>query len=1025
MADVQRLQELMEENERLKKHIKWYVSTYEERSIPGIIKEKYKKKFKKTYIRLINSALKSNAIKKKYALAYALEFVKENGINFSLHETFEYLKKEGFKGLRVSKTILRKKAVEKLKQHFLYIPPKVAESDIPSITEDLKNIKFNPKISIIIPTYNTKPQHLRLTIESVRSQLYTNWELCIADDCSTNQATRDLLVEYQVDKRIQINFLKKNSGISIASNAAIQLASGDYLALLDHDDEITPDALYWFVKEINEHPDAEILYSDECKIDDNNILSDFFLKPDWSPELLINMMYVGHLTVYKRNFLVNKVGLFRKEYDFSQDYDLMLRAVEKTNNICHIKKVLYHWRLTEGSSSQGDKPYARISNLAALQNAAERRHIKGKVIELPTANRLKIEAGNGKKVSVIIPTDSYDNLKETLNSIIGITTYSNLEIVPVTNSKLIREMKELFYDERICYAIYDKPYNFSDKCNVGAQCATGDILIFYNDDVRPLQEDWVENTIEFLEIPGIGGVSPKLIYENDTIQYAGMATGVRNLTGTTFHCYPKDSTHYINFAQSVRNVSILSGACMAMPKKLFNELGGFDSVNTPSSHSDVDLSFKILDAGYRCVYTPYACLRHIGHLSLGEHEKIETKKKKDKSDIFLLKRWIKYLPEDRFFTEPMKSHLYHDSPEPFNLYAPLKIVTYGKKGDVLLVSHDLSLSGAPIMLFDTAKVLMQNGYYVIVVCPDDGPLRMVYQENGIAVIIDTLVLREHHSFERFAKNFDYIICNTVVTWPVVKQMQHIVKTVWWIQEGNVVNLFTHNQNFIETLAGAKNLVGVSDYSISFVKPYNKQIKKIYNACYDVKVERPDRYEHKKKVIFGLIGSIEPRKGQDVLINALESLSADMHNKIEVWFIGRTLDINYLESLMERIHKLGFVKILGEKNRAQCMSLMSEIDVVLNISRDDPFPVVLVEAMCLEKACIVSSNSGLAELIQNGDNGYVFPSEDAEALACQINLLIENANAIGRIGANARRTYEKFLTIDKFQQKLMTLMEEVE
>ena len=1008
---------LRDDYEFVRKGLEWYKATYEDRSLAGVIKEKLKAKVRHIYRSLINFILKRKRLKRKYALTYSLEYVRENGIRYSAKRTAVLVRTKGFKS--ISRAALQKKAVEKLKASQSLLVPVSLHVESEGTEISLQELKYKPRISIIMPVFNSRPALLELAIKSVKDQLYDNWELCIADDCSTSPETILSLKKYKKDYGIKIHFSKKNGGISEASNAAIKLATGDFIALLDHDDELTPDALYWIVKKINEQKNADIIYSDECKVDEQGNLSDYFFKPEWSPELLINMMYIGHLTVYRREFLLNKVGLFRKEYDYSQDYDLALRATEKTQNIFHVDKIIYHWRLTAGSGSQGDKPYARITNLSALKDAAKRRKIKGEIIELPTANRLKIQLNPDTKVSLIIPTDSYENLMETIESIRSNTAYANYEIVPVTNSPLIEKMKETISSENIFYVPYDKEYNFSDKCNTGVFSSSGEIVIFFNDDVRPLQDDWISNTIEFLEIPGVGGVSPKLIYENDSIQYAGMATGVRNLTGTTFHCYPKDSTHYINFPQLVRNVSILSGACMAMRKKLFQQLNGFDIENTPVAHSDVDLSFKIIDAGFRCVYTPYATLRHIGHLSL---KKVKENNNKDKSDLFLLKRWSKYLHEDKYFTVPMKNLLYHDSPEPFRLYSENPLFNKQSKGDILLVCHDLTLSGAPIMLLNTGKVLQSLGYYVILVCSKDGPLKKMYLRAGIQVIVDELVLRQHPAFERFARNFDFIICNTVVTWPVVNQMQNSVKTLWWIQEGEVLNYFSGSLDFLNTLKNAKNLIGVSDYNISFVKPYNNKIAKIYNACPDILTGSNKNEKKKEKIIFSLIGSIEARKGHDILIDALMNISPSLLTNVEVWFIGRTLDIHFLNSFLEKINKLEFINLMGEKSHEECLELMKESDVILNISRDDPFPVVLVEALCLGKTCIISSHSGLSELIEEGAKGYVFEKGNTKELAVKIKAILNDPMSLEKIRGNARKTYEKYLTLETFQEKLNSYMQ---
>ncbi|MET0244490.1 MAG: glycosyltransferase, partial [Flavitalea sp.] len=615
-AEEQRAIALDAENNRLKRDVEWFSNTYEKRGMFGVMKTKFRNFVKRVYLFILNFLVKLGFVQKRYVMKYMLEYTRDNGLGTAMRNVKSSVKEHGIGAV----THARKYALEAMSREASAkapVPVAIVEEDLypeSQMIEDIEAFAVKPLFSIIMPTYNTKPSLLKMAIESVQKQVYTNWELCIVDDGSKSEETKDYLKNYPSDPRIRLAFQGANGGISAASNEAIKISTGDYLALFDHDDELAPDALYWMVKEINQHPEAEIIYTDECKKNEAGDKSDYFLKPDWSPQLMLNMMYVGHFTVYHKKFLLEKVGMFRSEYDFSQDYDLMLRATEQTTAIRHIPKVLYYWRQTEGSAAVGDKPYARQTNIKALEDAVRRRNIDGEVIELPTANRVKLKLSLKPFVSIIIPTDSYDNLTATIESIAASTSYINYEIVPVTNSKLIGQLDNKYPDLPMNFVRYDKPYNFSDKCNEGAKGCKGEIVLFLNDDVRPLQVDWIENTIEYLELPGIGGVSPKLIYEDDSIQYAGMITGVRNLTGTSFHCYHRDSTAYINFPQLTREVSILSGACLAMRRDLFLEVDGFDAVNAPSAHSDVDLSFKILEKGLRCIYTPYAELRHIGHL---------------------------------------------------------------------------------------------------------------------------------------------------------------------------------------------------------------------------------------------------------------------------------------------------------------------------------------------------------------------------------------------------------------------------
>ncbi len=285
------------------------------------------------------------------------------------------------------------------------------------------------------------------------------------------------------------------------------------------------------------------------------------------------------------------------------------------------------------------------------------------------------------------------------------TKYPDLEIVLVTNSELAESLKEVERRRaRTCGSFrYDKPFNFSDKCNLGAEAATGERLIFFNDDVEPAQPDWIQNLIEPLENPEVGAVSPKLLYETGKIQHAGLVMGVRGLAGTAFHERPADSAEHFNLAQSLRDVAALSAACLAMRRDDFFRLGGFDAVNTPIAHSDIDLCFKIREAGLRCVYTPFATLNHAGHVSLAADEKKESARPRNKASIYLLKRWARYTTHDPYFTDNMREWLYSDSPGPIRMMAHDQPAAVGSSPDLLFVSHDLSLSGAPMMLFHAAR----------------------------------------------------------------------------------------------------------------------------------------------------------------------------------------------------------------------------------------------------------------------------------------------------------------------------------
>ncbi len=587
-----------------------------------------------------------------------------------------------------------------------------------------------PTISFLLPVKDPPAKFLGELLASVAAQSAPNWEVCLVDGGSALTETLETIENWSArEPRIRVERLEENLGISANTNRALAMATGEFVACIDHDDLLAPFAVYEMTRAILAAPEADIFYSDEDRCDLEGRRHSPFFKPEWSPELLLSYMYIGHLTAYRRS-LIERVGDFRKEFDLSQDYDLALRATEQTRGVEHVPHVLYHWREHPESGSTGGKPDARKTNLAALGAAMERRNLPAEIVEYPTANRARLTLANWPRVSIIIPTDSPTRAQSCLERLPRQTRYPDLEIVIVTNSGLIEPLQKLQPEAATLLCVpYDQPFNFSDKCNVGARAASGERFIFFNDDVESVQADWVQNLIEPLENPEVGAVAPKLLYETGKIQHAGLVTGVRGLIGTALHQRAADSTEHFNLAQSLRNVAALSAACLAIRREDFFRVGGFDAVNTPIGHSDVDLSFKIREAGLRCVYTPFATLYHAGHVSIGSEEKTPER---DKSSIYLLKRWPEFTTHDPYFPENMRDWLHTDSPTPIRMMARQKPQAVSDTPDLLFVSHDLSLSGAPIMLYHAARWCRENGIFVVVMAPKDGPLREKLVELGRA-----------------------------------------------------------------------------------------------------------------------------------------------------------------------------------------------------------------------------------------------------------------------------------------------------
>ena len=876
------------------------------------------------------------------------------------------------------------------------------------------------KISLLTPVHNTPAPFLEEMFASVRAQTYDNWELCVVDAASDRAETIETLRQWQArDPRIRVERLAENFGIAENTNHALKMATGDFVACLDHDDVLAPFALYELARAVVEFPDADILYTDEDRLSEKGKRHAPFFKPEWDPELLCASMYIGHLSAYRRSLALELNG-FRKEFDLSQDYDFALRATERAGEIRHVPHVLYHWREHPESGSAGGKPHARKTNLAALADAMRRRNLPAEILEYPTANRARLNIERWPRVSVIVPTDSPTRAQACLQELPRATRYPDLEIVLVTNSQLAESLKIIEPENASVRLVpYDKPFNFSDKCNIGAEAASGERLIFFNDDVETEQADWIQNIIEPLENPGIGAVAPKLLYESGKIQHAGLVMGVRGLAGTAFHQRQGDSTEHFNLAQTQRDVAALSAACLAMRRDDFFRVGGFDATNTPIAHSDMDLCFKVREAGLRCVYTPYATLRHAGHASIGvEEAQVETQKRpRDKANIFLLKRWAGYTTHDPYFTDNMRDWLHVDSPTPIRMWGrndPDAVIK--TSADLLFVSHDLSLSGAPMMLFYAASWCKRHGMFVAVMAPADGPLRAKYEAEGIPLIVDPLVEEEHESFSAFARDFDCVVANTIRTSAVVRTLKREeVPVVWWLHEpGSVGEHYLREEPKLRAaMPLADLLLAPSEQTAAVYRPFTERpVKCLPNAIPDI--AGGSTREASSKLRFLLLASIEPRKGQDVFVKALAQLPKEIREAAQFEIAGRILDPDFWPTIDPIARQVENLRVTRALSHAEALAKLRGADVIVSPSRDEAMPTVtILEAMSVGKAIIASNVGGAMEAFTDGENALLVRPEAADELAAAIRRLIEKPARVAQLGRKARETFERNFTIERF------------
>jgi len=900
-----------------------------------------------------------------------------------------------------------------------------------------------PKISLLIPLFDPSVKFLNELFASIVAQTYDNWEACVVDGGSKNRETLDSLQRWaKTDARIRVQRFEENLGISENTNRALRVATGDFVALVDHDDVLAPFAFYELASAIRRQPEADIFYSDEDRLRESGERAKPFFKPEWSPELLYSFMYVGHLSVYRCE-LALALGGFRQEFDLSQDYDFALRATERAGEIVHIPHVLYHWREHAASGASGGKPEARKTNLAALADAVKRRGLDAEVLEYATANRVRMRLRKAVRVSVIIPTDSSTRAEKCARDLPAATDYPNAEFIIVTSTELIERLRTLAepINTQARFVAFDAPFNFSAKCNAGAQAATGKRIIFLNDDIEAGQRDWIENVIEPLQNQEVGAVAPKLLYTTGRIQHAGLVTGVRGLVGTALHQWSGDSVDYTNFAQSMRTVSALSAACLAMRREDFFGVGGFDEINTPIAHSDLDLCFKIREAGMRCVYTPFATMTHHGHVSIGAEEQTKAHIF-DKSSIFLLQRWAAFTCHDPYYTNNMRDWLYGDSPEPIRMFARRNSVSRNSGRNLLLISHELSLSGAPIIVSHLAKWCKAQGNFVVVMSPVDGPLRETLIEADIPLIIDPLLatgyeaftkfgchlpVRSHRSFTRFARDFDCVVASTIFAAPLIRDARmEAIPHIWWIQEGLVGNHFLKKYSVLPVVLGLAELIITPD----------KRSRRIYQAFAKRPIRVlpygiPDvaqgpatgRERRVGPLRFLLLGTIEHRKGQQTLLEALRQLPPDVLDRSEFFVVGRPHDAKLAAEVRAAAETSSHLCFRETVAHGDALALIQEADVMVCASWDETGPLTLIEAMALGKA-ILSTKVGVVgeNLIAEEEALFVEPG-DAVGLAAAIQRLVHDPKLLRKLATNARNAYEQHFGLERFGTEFLTLLEE--
>ncbi len=511
---------------------------------------------------------------------------------------------------------------------------------------------YSPKISVAVPAYKTPEHFLQELVDSLKEQTYRNWELCIANGSPEDERLCRSLEKFsKEDSRIRYENLKENLGIAGNTNAAFDMAEGEFVGLLDHDDLLAPNALYEIAAALQEHPECDVIYTDEDKITGEG--EEHFqphFKPDFNLDLLRSNNYICHFLVIRRN-LLREVGGVRKEFDGAQDYDLVFRCTEKAREIVHVPEILYHWRThrTSTADNPASKMYAYEAGKRAIEAHLLRCHTKGIVSHTPDYGfyRVQYPVDGEPFVSIIIPNkDEKDTLKACVDSILEKTTYKNYEILIVENNSTSKEIfsyyKELSKNDSIRLLRYQKPFNYAAINNYGARKAKGEYLLFLNNDVTIITEDWIQKMLGICQREEVGACGVKLLYPDRTIQHAGCVIGMGGVAGAMFVNMPAERGGYLHKASLLQDMSAVTAACMMTDRKVFEKVGGFTE-DLAVAFNDMDLCLKIRREKKLIVYQPYVQLYHMESKTRGTEDS-EEKIRRFQSEIeYMRSHWIEIL----------------------------------------------------------------------------------------------------------------------------------------------------------------------------------------------------------------------------------------------------------------------------------------------------------------------------------------------------------------------------------------------
>ncbi len=902
------------------------------------------------------------------------------------------------------------------------------------LAREIESLVNPPLISIIMPVYNPPREFFDMAVDSVFAQLYENWELCIADDASSFSWVRESLKELSKrDSRIKVVFRQENGNISLATNSAAEVATGEFLLLMDQDDELTPDALAQVALFAANNPLADIIYSDDDKIDTKGGRFAPQFKPDFSPELLLSYMYISHLFVIRRELYL-KTGGMRAGFEGSQDYDLALRATELARDVVHIPRILYHWRVLPGSTaSSGDaKPASFEAGRRAVQEAFDRRGVAARVYQpdWAIAARCGIFShqfpDTGASVAIIIPTKNrVEILSKCIRSIKEKTSYQNYQIVIIDNEsddpETLRYLARL-PDRVLRIASPGGRFNYAAINNRAAELVDSEYLLFLNNDTEVVSPCWLSQMVGYLGVAGVGAVGAKLVFPDGRIQHAGIIHGLYDgMAGPAFKLLPSWNHGYLSYANVVRNYSAVTAACMLTKRELFLEAGGFDANAFSVAYNDVDYCYRLRQLSWRIVYSPEAELVHYENYSRGGFD--------NPAEIAAFRQ--KYSSWQDPYYNPNLSL----DDEQFSIAANSLSLQPQPPVKTLMCAFNLNLEGAPYSQYELTVYLKRAGIVdPVVYCHIEGPLRRKYEEAGIPVEVfphpllgkSTLVeyMQAIRAFAEWIRGAgcELVYGNTLQTFYAIDAAREAgLPSLWNPRESEPWQTYFDfmgddiARKALDCFNHPYKVIFVANATRAGCLPLDRRnnFATIHNGL-DVgrlaeSMQRWPRIDARRELDIAdeelmilLLGTVCERKGQLDLLEAVELLPAHDIGKIRIFIVGDRMGDysrimhDFLARMPEGRRKR--VTIVAETHDTALY--YSAADIFVCSSRIESYPRVILEAMACTLPIITTPVFGIAEQVRENVNGLFYPPGDSKALAAALSRLINDDLLRSEMGAKS-------------------------